>query len=100
ASRRRAREIADGLVAPARFRTAGGRPSPSELSDAGFVPLTQIPSAERGDVLGGIASSSGTARGVVVVVSDPADATGGIIATYRTDPGWVTALPSATALLI
>lgn len=99
-SRRRARDIADGLVAPARFRTSGGTVSSGDLADAGFVPLTHLPAAEEGDVLTGIASSNGTARGRLAVVSDPAGAGGGIVATYRTDPGWVTALPSATALLI
>ena len=100
ASRRRAREIAEGLVAPARFRTPGGSPTAGDLTDAGFVPLTQIPSGDPGDVLTGIASSTGTARGRVSVVAEPSEADRGILATYRTDPGWVTALPSATALLI
>src|SRR5699024_968823 len=100
ASRRRAREVADGLVAPARFRTRGPDVSAADLADAGFVPLTQLPAAEAGDVFTGVASATGTARGRVVVVTDPSGADGGILATHRTDPGWVTALPSVTALLI
>jgi rifampicin phosphotransferase len=30
----------------------------------------------------------------------PGDAQGGIVATYRTDPGWATVLPSASGLLV
>lgn len=100
ASRRRAREIAEGLVAPARFRTGGGPVTAGDLAESGFVPLGDLPAAGTGDVLTGIASATGTARGRVAVVTDPSQADGGILATYRTDPGWATALPSATALLI
>ncbi|WPB88608.1 PEP-utilizing enzyme [Streptomyces malaysiensis] len=35
-----------------------------------------------------------------MVTDTPVDVDGGVLVTYRTDPGWVAALPSASALII
>ncbi|MFC8528037.1 phosphoenolpyruvate synthase [Nocardia sp. NPDC057227] len=100
AARRIARTADAGLVAPARFETRGTDFTPDALAAQGWVPVTDIPAAVPGDVLGGIPSAAGVVEGNAVVVDEPRDVAGGILVTYRTDPGWVAALPSASALVI
>jgi len=51
-------------------------------------------------VLTGTPSSPGVVTGRAVVVEKPEDFSSGILVAYRTDPGWVAALPFASALLI
>ncbi|CAM4522714.1 phosphoenolpyruvate synthase [Nocardia ninae] len=89
-----------GLVAPARFVTTGSAFSRAELATQGWVPITDTPAAEAGTVLVGTPSASGIVEGTAVVVDEPRDVAGGILVAYRTDPGWVAALPSASALVI
>jgi pyruvate,water dikinase len=50
--------------------------------------------------LQGTPCSPGVARGEARVVERPEDVDGGVLVTYRTDPGWVRVLRSASALLI
>ncbi|MFC3962360.1 phosphoenolpyruvate synthase [Nocardia jiangsuensis] len=100
AARRVARTADAALVAPARFETRGTDFTPGALAAQGWVPVTDVPAAEPGDVLGGIPSAAGVVEGNAVVVDEPRDVAGGILVTYRTDPGWVAALPSASALVI
>ncbi|MGW0247795.1 phosphoenolpyruvate synthase [Nocardia goodfellowii] len=88
------------LVAPARFVTLGSGFGRAELAGQGWVPITEIPAATVGTVLAGTPSAAGSATGGAVVVDEPRDIAGGILVTYRTDPGWVAALPSAAALVI
>lgn len=88
------------LVAPARFVTTGSTFGRAELASQGWVPITDTPAAEAGTVLAGTPSASGIVEGVAVVVDEPRDVAGGILVAYRTDPGWVAALPSASALVI
>ncbi|MET7767326.1 phosphoenolpyruvate synthase [Nocardia sp. NPDC005366] len=88
------------LVAPARFRTVGGDFGRVALAEQGWVPVTDTPAATVGTVLAGTPSSSGVVEGEAVVVDEPRDVAGGILVAYRTDPGWVAALPSASALVI
>ncbi|MEV0294030.1 phosphoenolpyruvate synthase [Nocardia sp. NPDC050710] len=88
------------LVAPARFRTHGSGFGRAELAAQGWVPVTDTPAATVGTVLAGTPSASGIVEGVAVVVDEPRDVAGGILVAYRTDPGWVAALPSAAALVI
>ncbi|WP_280483134.1 phosphoenolpyruvate synthase [Nocardia cyriacigeorgica] len=88
------------LVAPARFSTAGSTFGRAELASQGWVPVTDTPPATPGTVLAGTPSSSGVVEGGAVVVDEPRDVAGGILIAYRTDPGWVAALPSASALVI
>ncbi|MEU0542241.1 phosphoenolpyruvate synthase [Nocardia sp. NPDC005978] len=88
------------LVAPARFHTAGPRLGRAELAAQGWVPRTATAAATAGTVLTGTPSAAGVVEGPAVVVDAPRDVAGGILVAYRTDPGWVAALPSATALVI
>ncbi|BAW06744.1 phosphoenolpyruvate synthase [Nocardia seriolae] len=88
------------LVAPARFRTVGPRLGNAELSAQGWVPRTATEAAAAGTVLAGTPSAAGIVEGTAVVVGEPRDVAGGILIAYRTDPGWVAALPSASALVI
>ncbi len=88
------------LVAPSRFVTIGSSFGRAELAGQGWVPVTEIPAATAGTVLAGTPSAAGAATGSAVVVDEPRDIAGGILVAYRTDPGWVAALPSAAALVI
>ncbi|MTE14560.1 phosphoenolpyruvate synthase [Nocardia aurantiaca] len=88
------------LVAPARFRTVGPRMGNAELAEQGWVPVTATAAATPGTVLTGTPSAAGIAEGAAVIVDEPRDVAGGILIAYRTDPGWVAALPSASALVI
>ncbi len=88
------------LVAPARFVTSGPTFGRAELARQGWVPVTDTPAATVGTVLPGTPSASGIVEGTAVVVDEPRDVAGGILVAYRTDPGWVAALPSASALVI
>ncbi|MEU2254153.1 phosphoenolpyruvate synthase [Nocardia xishanensis] len=98
---RKAQRSADAeLVAPARFVTRGGAFGRAELAEQGWVPAREMPTATVGSVLGGTPSAAGIVEGEAVVVGEPSDFAGGILVAYRTDPGWVAALPSASALVI
>ncbi|MEU0504085.1 phosphoenolpyruvate synthase [Nocardia sp. NPDC005998] len=88
------------LVAPARFVTTGATFGRAELARQGWVPVADTPAATVGTVLPGTPSASGLVEGNAVVVDEPRDVAGGILVAYRTDPGWVAALPSASALVI
>ncbi|MEV6430332.1 phosphoenolpyruvate synthase [Nocardia sp. NPDC051463] len=98
---RKAQRARDGeLVAPARFLTTGPTFGRAELAAQGWVPVTDTPAATVGTVLPGTPSASGIVEGTAIVVDEPRDVAGGILVAYRTDPGWVAALPSASALVI
>ncbi|GAB2530517.1 phosphoenolpyruvate synthase [Nocardia heshunensis] len=88
------------LVAPARFATVGPRLGNAELAAQGWVPITATDAAAPGTVLTGTPSAAGIVEGAAVIVDEPRDVAGGILIAYRTDPGWVAALPSASALVI
>lgn len=101
AAARKAQRIRDAeLVAPARFTTVGSAFGPTELVAQGWVPVAETPAAPVGTVLTGTPSAAGVVEGTAVVVDEPRDVAGGILVAYRTDPGWVAALPSASALVI
>ncbi|MBF9129926.1 phosphoenolpyruvate synthase [Plantactinospora sp. S1510] len=99
---RRAQETANReMTAPSRFTTRGAVHWLANLDDAGWRGLgkgTRDSAAPQ--TLSGIAASPGTARARALVVDAPGDVNGDILVTYRTDPGWVAALPSAAGLLI
>ncbi|MFD0362981.1 phosphoenolpyruvate synthase [Nocardia sp. GCM10030253] len=98
---RKVQRARDGeLVAPARFVTTGSAFGRAELAGQGWVPITDTPAATVGTVLPGTPSASGVVEGIAIVVDEPRDVAGGILVAYRTDPGWVAALPSASALVI
>lgn len=100
AARKAQRARDSELVAPARFVTTGSTFGRAELANQGWVPVTDTPAAIVGTVLVGTPSASGVVEGTAVVVDEPRDVAGGILVAYRTDPGWVAALPSASALVI
>ncbi|MFT4127477.1 MAG: phosphoenolpyruvate synthase [Gordonia sp. (in: high G+C Gram-positive bacteria)] len=98
---RQAERLGDAaLVAPERFETVGTRFGRADLAAAGWVPVTDLPAARPGAVLPGTPSCSGIVEGTAQVVSAPHEVRGGVLVAYRTDPGWVAALPSAAALVI
>ena len=51
-------------------------------------------------ILRGVASSPGIAEGLARVAREPWQASGGVLVTYRTDPGWAAVLPGVAALVI
>lgn len=88
------------LKAPARFRTTGSSYTDDELRSAGWRSACSAEQASAGTVLTGTPSCPGVVTGPAVVVANPEDFSSGILVAYRTDPGWVAALPFASALLI
>lgn len=100
AARRQQHAADTRLVAPDRFVTHGDGFGPAELAAVGWVPITDIPAASAGSVFPGTPSGGGIGTGPAVVVGEPRDVTDGVLVTYRTDPGWVAVLPSATALVV
>ncbi|MFB9904329.1 phosphoenolpyruvate synthase [Allokutzneria oryzae] len=83
------------LVAPSRFTTFG---TPGNLEQAGWSSRHTGPSGKK--EFRGTPSSPGVVEGRAVVTDAPRDVDGGILLTYRTDPGWVATLPTASALVI
>ncbi len=100
ADRRAARTRAAGLVAPERFTTHGPELGDAELAAQGWVPVSEVEAAADGVLLQGTPSAAGVVEGRAVVMTEPGDVAGGVLVAYRTDPGWVAALPSASALVI
>ncbi|MFD8733875.1 phosphoenolpyruvate synthase [Streptomyces sp. NPDC059618] len=96
---RRGRQAADSaLHAPSRFTTHGAPYWSGNLERAGWSGGPAAPSGAR--ELTGVPCCPGVAEGPAVVTDTPRDIGGGVLLTYRTDPGWVTALSSAAALVI
>ncbi|MGW7260231.1 phosphoenolpyruvate synthase [Streptomyces sp. NPDC054834] len=96
---RRGRLAADtALHAPSRFTTRGAPYWSGNLERAGWTNGPATPSGAR--ELRGTPCCPGVVEGPAVVTDNPHDISGGILVTYRTDPGWVAALPSAAALVI
>jgi pyruvate,water dikinase len=62
--------------------------------------LRPAPIADAGAALRGTPCSPGFAEGLAKVVREANEFDGGILVTYRTDPGWVPVFASAQALLI
>jgi rifampicin phosphotransferase len=101
--RKRAYDEDGQLVAPDRFVTQGliywcgnlERGGWSAARDSGLLAATT-----RRHVLNGVASSPGVAEGVARVAREPWEAGGGVLVTYRTDPGWSAVLPGVAALVI
>ncbi|MEU6775203.1 phosphoenolpyruvate synthase [Streptomyces sp. NPDC046759] len=96
----RRRQLAVGTVlhAPPRFATRGAPYWSGNLDRAGWTGGPAVRSGAR--ELHGTPCCPGVAEGPAVVTDTPRDIGGGILVTYRTDPGWVVALPSAAALVI
>jgi pyruvate,water dikinase len=92
-------EANNGLTAPPRFSTRGPVYWLGNLDQARCRPVPELAGSLPG-LLTGIAAAPGTAEGVAMVVDTPQEVNGGVLVTYRTDPGWVASLPSASALLV
>ncbi|GAB3132620.1 hypothetical protein GCM10027289_21110 [Tsukamurella serpentis] len=99
-ARRTARARDAALVAPERFETTGPQLTEAELAAQGWVPVAEVDAIGEGVVLQGTPSAAGVVEGRAVVMTEPGDVAGGVLVAYRTDPGWVAALPSASALVI
>ncbi|MGF6873762.1 phosphoenolpyruvate synthase [Paraburkholderia sp. MM5477-R1] len=90
------RDMAD---LPPRFVTHG--PVAAWLSNpANLAALRAAPAHAAGATLRGTPCSPGFAEGRAKVVREANEFDGGILVTYRTDPGWVPVFASATGLLI
>lgn len=96
--RRRQLAADTALHAPSRFTTRGAPYWSGNLERAGWSSGPAAPSGAR--ELTGVPCCPGVAEGPAVVTDTPRDIGGGVLLTYRTDPGWVTALTSAAALVI
>lgn len=98
---RKAARLADSaLMAPERFVTVGADLGDDALAAQGWVPVADVPCAPVGSVLTGTPSAAGVVEAFAHIVTEPHDVRGGVLVAYRTDPGWVAALPSASALVI
>ncbi len=96
---RRTRLAADtALHAPPRFTTHGAPYWSGNLERAGWSGAPAARSGAR--ELRGTPCCPGIAEGAALVTDRPHDIGGGILVTYRTDPGWAAALPQAAALVI
>jgi phosphohistidine swiveling domain-containing protein len=82
---------------PHRFWTRGG--VYWDALDRAWAEASKSEASEDG-LLRGTPCSPGIVRGEARVIKRPADVGGGVMVTYRTDPGWVGVLRSASALLI
>ncbi|MFR9797989.1 phosphoenolpyruvate synthase [Streptomyces sp. MS06] len=99
AALRRRGLAADGaLRAPARFTTRGAPYWSGNLHRAGWTSAPAVPRGAR--ELQGTPCCPGVAEGRATVADTPGDFRGGVLLAYRTDPGWVTALPAASALVV
>ena len=66
----------------------------------GYPRAAQTDAGAEDGRLSGIGCVPGVAEGRAAVLTEPGDVDGGILVTYRTDPGWITALPTARGLVI
>ena len=96
--RKRQQAEDEQLSAPSRFTTRGAAYWRGNLERAGFVKGGVARTGVR--ELRGTPSCPGVVEARAVVTDTPVDVDGGVLVTYRTDPGWVAALPSASALVI
>jgi phosphohistidine swiveling domain-containing protein len=84
---------------PPRFVTRG--PVAAWLANPqNLEALRPVPRADAAATLRGTPCSPGLAEGLAKVVREANEFDGGILVTYRTDPGWVAVFASAQALLI
>jgi len=82
---------------PPRFWTRGG--IYWDALDRAWAEAAKEDAGSDGE-LQGTPCSAGVVRGEARVIERPEDVGGGVLVTYRTDPGWVGVLRSASALLI
>jgi pyruvate,water dikinase len=82
---------------PQRFATRGG--VYWDALDRAWAEASERETPVKGR-LQGTPCSPGFARGEARVLTRPEDVARGVLVAYRTDPGWINILPSASALLI
>lgn len=96
--RKRLEDEYRSLQAPARFNTSGA------IYWGGLEKEWSSPTDVAGNwdgrELRGVPCGPGVAEGEASVVDRPVDAAGRVLVTYRTDPGWIGALASASGLVI
>jgi rifampicin phosphotransferase len=105
ALRKRQREVHAELDPPPRFITRGPMYWYGNLERAGWYGATAKaarPAAEGvGDgQLQGVGCCPGRVVGEAKVLDAPVEVDGEVLVAYRTDPGWIAALPSVSALLV
>lgn len=88
------------LDPPPRFETYGAVYWRGNLERAGWTTVRNVSAGPRPVLLRGTPSCPGRVEGEVKVLDAPSEVNGAVLVTYRTDPGWVPALPSASALVI
>ncbi|MQY05038.1 phosphoenolpyruvate synthase [Actinomadura macrotermitis] len=87
------------LTPPERFVTRGPVYWRGNLDRAGWSTAADDTSSGR-TRFQGTPCGPGVVEDVAQVVTEPTEVTGGVLVTYRTDPGWVGVLPSLSGLLI
>ena len=101
AMRKRQRTVHEGLTPPQRFTTRGPMYWYGNLERAGWYggSPTAVAAPSNGQ-LQGVGCCPGKVVGEAKVLNAPVDVDGSVLVAYRTDPGWIAALPSASALLV
>jgi rifampicin phosphotransferase len=101
ALRKRQQAVHERLTPPSRFVTRGPMYWYGNLERAGWYEGPASDGRGTGEVeLEGIGCCPGVVVGEAKVVDVPVDVDGGVLVAYRTDPGWIAALSSASALLV
>lgn len=99
ALRKRRQVVDEGLDAPPRFITRGPVYWYGNLDLAGWYDGPPEEEIVEGD-LQGVGCCPGRVIGEARVSDAPVEVDGEVLVAYRTDPGWIAALPSVSALLV
>ncbi len=100
ALRKRRKLVDEGLDAPPRFITRGPVYWYGNLDLAGWYDGPPEPTGEIEGDLQGVGCCPGRVIGEARVSDAPVEVDGEVLVAYRTDPGWIAALPSVSALLV
>lgn len=100
AARRCAEDRYRTMRPPRRFETRGPVYWRNDVAETAWASVADHAPTEDVRELSGVPCCPGIVEGEVRLMDTPGNAQGGIVATYRTDPGWATVLPSAAALLV
>lgn len=104
ALRKRQRQMHAALKAPPRFTTRGPMYWFGNLEQAGWydgaVEPTEPAAGSGNGHLQGVGCCPGRVVGEAKVLDAPVEVDGEVLVAYRTDPGWIAALPSVSALLV
>jgi pyruvate,water dikinase len=101
ALRKKQRLAHERLTAPSRFVTRGPMYWYGNIERADWHGGPSARAGTTGETkLQGVGCCPGTVIGEAKVLDAPVGVDGAVLVTYRTDPGWIAALPSASALLV